>query len=1394
MTICTNPKYFRDLVEDFIKEYEKFAQDDTLEGIDSTPVSETLERLYAYRRAIKAKDYEYIRAQGFLINNLEEQGKLATQVFRQTFGSSFSFTWGSSQQPSKALFKKAEFVKGGVKIHYVHNGNYYSHVFSLTTDGRSTDSKKTFITVPGFRDFLDNYEVAERNKLSMELVLGNSVGSDFKLDEKYKDDNYLHGNVEHMKSMLKRLHVLGGERASDSEMEFHMELLERMSPSFFESLRIYVQEEAEKSGGVARPSRIDIKIKGAPTAIGNQQSEASIYMEEVWHSMTSGAIASDTPKAVKLRRQLEHLVELGRDQLTWESFLPEENDSIDKAAEEAFAKKLYSYIFDNPKKTNYEFLAKGIAEPVVAKALSKVQVREGKDTKSLLERFYDLIALVVDVLSGNIALKNKDTNVHDALINLAYEMGEINTRANQMIAEKPGIFARIFDLVLNNPDRVISNKLHEITDKSVKKLEGKSYEKMPDDLYGQTKWMAKTVGLSLVNPTYTKVMGAIASAHGLRPDGTIREIVSGLFATEPAQKVGEFLVLQAGYIDKLRNEQIGLTRDSVLSKFKEAPTRDIEEALTEVIADTDLASLFGKTSAAYDAGLVKTRIYDNATLRKLLSDKATLDKFIKEAKRALKDLDSTHYNWHKDQAVGLGIYMARHQGNPEQNLNAENIVRGIHSGHRKAPNKKVIKAVDELATLVALKNTADTQRDKVATLMKTEWEGVQHIADIVEGFKKNSDVTVFTKSKTNKIKGYTREVFDDSIIMEVALLDDKKSMEAQGFTFHGELAPKVGDKTKKPMALYVTDSASRPDRLRGGVRLNQLRSKGTTITDSYYKEDEGFSHSLIRERARRDINEIQRGAIERAKKMENGTYSFSETHFGVVPVINDTGKVVDYRYMMDKATKKDLLKQDTRISEVMARSFGSLLDKDMSSQHNNKVLGNLQKDMEENWEQGSKGKDGLTDFSLIGPESADPEMRKLYHMLPREFKEFIQNREDKTLAVRTSLKNMYFGYSQLSVMDIPGLQKITPKVLAKIIRFAETMWMELVQIAKTNILMKMPTVTLSNFLSNVIYLTMRGYDPISVITMQVDSFREIKRYNANVKRRQELLNQQRETIVALGRETLSDSRRKELERELTRSRGELKAVENKIEDSRIHELVQMGLDQSVEDISSYVTRDTNRISKFFDEKMEVLPSIARTGVDYLFLTKRTAPYKIVNEFLEITDLMSRDIQNTMEKRAEKRQANGQETLPNWWLEKQEEGYRSRQPLTGEERVQFLKEAEEFRRYELVEDYINYALPSSQFEEYLNKIGVLMFTKYVKRIQRIITKTGGRGPIKSALGLFGAGIMFELPTIHEQSFLVKDWYTDSIGPGNVFPIYSPIDILMNVLTPSLLKASTYDFSV
>lgn len=1396
MPMCANVEAFNTEIEGFIKHYEESLKNDKLSEVDISDTKKALGMLYSYREGVEGSDLEYINAQGKDARNSEAKKAILEDTFKDVLGKYFKFTKGDANKKFIGTLIAIEPNGNKIDIQYRENGVNKVHSFVLSTVSRSADnSKGKFINIEGFEEFATRYEVLFAEYAKDNLVLGSS-DKHIKLGENFKETEYVHGSSAHMKTMLKRLHILGGEKANDSDLDTYIDYIDKMPPNFFNKIELYLEEAGNNSQGTASAGRIDIIIDPAKKQIGNQQSEASIYVEEVVHSMTASAMHSKVPAAVKLKRQLANIIEQARKQVDWNDFLPASEDSIDAEKEEKYAKWLYNYMFTG-KNADYEFLAKALAVPEVSSAFSKIKVKDESNKKSLLDKINDFFATVIDILSGNITLEQKNQNVHDAVVNLAFSFGEINNRATRNIAEKGGYLDKVFEVV-NDLDDKVNLFSRETKDKVFGDLSKVPVKKVSDTMYGRVKDVGRFIGLSLVNPVHTKAMGVLASSYGLKPEGTVREIIGGMFATDSVQRIAEVLAMQSGYVDKQRNDQIDLTRKNILNKFtspKDVPV-ELEEALTSVIADTELSYLFGNDSVAKDLGLRKT-VYTNKVLRNLLTKDEELNKLIHATKRALREIDPSNYHWHTEQSTGLGIFMATHKGTPEQNLNAYNIAIGLRSGHEKRSSAVLEKAINELSTLVAIRNTSIEERNLVADAMKGEWAGVQHVADVVEGFKKNTNETVFKGSKTNKIKGYTREVFDDSIAMEIAPVEDRARMEAEGYTFKAVLNNRAGELRVKKMALYVTESATRVNRLRGGVRLNQITSKGTTITSATYKDGAGFNTSAIRNRAKLEISRIERESKVRVKAMEEGKYDFKDTIFGVVPVLDDAGNVVDYRYMMDKKTKKELLNQDTRVSEVMAKSFGSLVDKENSAKHNANVLKALQEDMNTNWEEGVTGKDGLTEYALLGPNSADPEMRKLYYMMPTEFQKFVNTRHDKTMAVRRDLLFLYFGYSHVTAANFPGLKHISPKVVIKFIRIAETVWIDIVKIVKTNILIKMPTVLVGNIFSNMIHSVLRGYNPIEVSKLYVESYRDIKAYNKNVKRAQELANSKREAVVAINRDSLPAKRKSELARELKRINGEKAAVEARLSASPIHELVLLGLDQNVEDSTNDSERSSNNVVKAIDDKvLNHAPEMVRAGLDILFITRKTKFYKVANEFLEVSDLIARDVQNRIEQKVEVKQADGKKILPSWWLDGEDraEGYKSTQRLTGTERKEFLAEAKKQRYYELVEDYVSYTKPSGRFEEYLNRIGVLMFTKYVKRIQRIILKTGSKGVIKTLAVSLVLGYLGGFPSILDQSVLLKEWYTTSIGAGNVFPVYNLGEHVMNAATPSLLKATTYDFSL
>ena len=1390
MASCTNIKLLKRNVEDFIGFYESVLQDDSLSQSEVASTEAALTLLRANLEAIENDNRKFLAASGFISQRNEEKSKVFDKAFKEIAGEKFSFRYGRDGNESSGKYVSSTVTDGGIAINIITRRGQEQFTFPLSSTGASLPTKGTdnYIFVKNLEEILDTYEVNQMDPDKLEGVLG-SNNSKLHLNAKYRYGDYIHGDKESMKNMVDNLHLLGGSKATEEDLEYYKSLIDDMSKDLFDPLQLYLNAEADKSEGSATGTgRIDIAVKNGPRIVGNQQTEASIYMEETIHSMTYAAIESKTPEANKLKRQLSHTVELARKNTSWEDFLPKE--SINPEAEQAYAKEIYDYIFSG-KNGDHEFLAKGITVPEIRDAFKNIKFKGEKSTK-LLDRINDFFAAVMDIIRGNLTLKNKPEDVHQSLVNLSLQLGEINSKASQRrLRATEGVMGHAMDIV-NNLDSKAVAKWDNVRKWVINKADVK-LEKMPDSYYGRVTWMSKVLLLSFTNPVYRKVSGAVATSLGIKADGTVREIIGGLFATEPAQKVAEYLALQSGKVDKARNNQIDLTRNAVFDGFssKDVVTESHENAMTSVLMDTGFASVLGKDSVTVERGTRKVN-YDNKTFRKLLTDKDALNKRISDVKKALRDYDINHQEWHVNQAVGLGIFMATHKGTPEQNLNAHNIARGIHSSHKKNVNTNVVKAINELSSLVALNMIDDSEKALIADLAKTEWKGVQHVADMVEGFNRNSEESVFKNNKVNMIKGYSKELFDDTIMMEVAPVADENAMKAQGFKKVMNLNPSAGDIRNKPMAMYVTYSASRPDRIRGAARLNQIRAKGQSIRNLAFVEDPEGMPQLVAERGRRDIINIQRAAMARGKSMEQAGFQFNESIYGVVPTLNNSGVVSDYRYMMDKETKKKLLGQDTRISEVLARSYGSLTDKLNTEQHNAKVLEALTKDMEDNWAYGAVGKDGLTEFTEIGPNAETKEGKELYYMLPSSFKEYIKNRQDKTLAVRTALKDVYFGYSNMSIANFAGMQKINPALLTKVIKMGEMWWMEMVKVAKGNILLKTPAVLIGNIMANFISGTLKGYNPVEMGKLYTESYRDINTFNSINKELQTLENTIRSNNVALGKELLPPAKKSALLKENKVNRQKAESLKRRIERDlkHIEEIVNLGLDQNVDDSAEI---DSNRITKFFDTQLEKVPELVRDGVDLMFLTKRTAIYKIANEFLEVSDLVARDVQNRIEKKNIEKQVNGHTKLPSWWLEIQNrKGYKDQQRLVGKERVQFLEMAKTQREYDLVEDFINYSKPSGRFEEYLNKVGILMFTKYTKRIQRVILKNSSNHPVKTAVGLLAFGFLGGFPSIHESSFMVKDYYGDSIGAGNIFPVYAPTEVFANFITPAVVKDSTYEF--
>jgi Sec-independent protein translocase protein TatA len=312
-----------------------------------------------------------------------------------------------------------------------------------------------------------------------------------------------------------------------------------------------------------------------------------------------------------------------------------------------------------------------------------------------------------------------------------------------------------------------------------------------------------------------------------------------------------------------------------------------------------------------------------------------------------------------------------------------------------------------------------------------------------------------------------------------------------------------------------------------------------------------------------------------------------------------------------------------------------------------------------------------------------------------------------------------------------------------------------------------------------------------LVRMHSESYRDVKEYMNNHKEAVRLSVMIKELQAQYNRA----GNKPAITAKISSLKAALEIKERHMKSSKIHELVEAGMFQTVvEDVETSSLNTNNKITSFLDEVTGKLPGVIREPARILYLSDSTAYAKISKEFLQLSDLMARDMVNRRQKVLEMQQADGKKPLPREFLSWYEETYHTelnpQQRLVGEVREVFLKKAKESRHYNLLKSFINYNQPNGRFEEWLNRAGLFMFTKYVKNIQRIITQTSVNHPVKTILSLLTFQFLFNQDIIHDQAFMIKGFGQDGeFGLTNIFPFYNPLDSILTVVNPPLIQLVT-----
>jgi len=1117
-------------------------------------------------------------------------------------------------------------------------------------------------------------------------------------------------NATNIKTVFNAIASIGTKKDSLA----HTARLEELMDNFVKlqgSIDLKVGETTDITFGAQRTfedGSQDIHILGSASTVNNnaQLSAQEVYVHELIHAVTENAIDSNP----RLRSALKRLYTQAEKVFTYKDFLPEGEKKPSKE-EITTAKETYDYIFNSTrieevkvtdpntghittKKINpylHEFVAYGLSNERMVKKLASIKTKQKTKTEKT-NTLWD-------------KLKNW---FHDAIINISNRIVKVNNLSGDVALR------RLVDQMMTTNEKNkygflrIFESLDGVNEKTLgllnKFIFAPAHKYNISDNKPTTK-VGRTVGtlVSLLDP---KIYGALGKA--------IKQISFNIALTERS------------FITKLVREMQGLTENnSVWHSMLRISKKTIDQArmheadnVIKQLNDSLHTKLTKEESAAVYKSFMKTDItallttvepdkYTPDNLMQILRDPASLAIFIQDVETQLlstefggkKDGSNSWYYIH--QARGLGNLMAKGDDFVSgQMRNAFNIASLNNvSVEAQGDIAKAELLIDELATLYSLLATSQKEKDLAADVYARENEvdgkvnGIAALFNLQVLAKKQSLEKLFHGNKALTAKGYTKENFDPNIDIKVG---DKKQKTIEQMSKAGyrlvkdtKLRMDTNDNTE-PRYLYVNKSASNSPWVKTIASLTSRQANGTTLEDIYTTHVTDGTYFDAQTKTRQ-IKKATASDI----KAQFTSKGFKTKGIALVPVVNESGSTASYRYVMTDFAKDTILNRDNRFDYSLGRTFGSIVDKVNSVKVNKQVLLIAKGQFDAQFLQDQSA------FVDISDTSPDEELREMYRLMPKEMKKDMEDIWGKgnPVMIRKEFVNLIFGFRKLRLTDQQNLVgagfRNMNEGLTWILQnsfFPDApnvdigkIWTEVVDIAKSNIVVKTGVILLPNFISNNILLWVKGVNTQNIAKYQSEAVIELDKYSKAVSRRDIV-----KRIIASDK-ALTKIKLKKLQVELAR-------LETDISENVVSELLDEGIFQSIIEDVNFEEDIYSSKAKLGDKVQQIanryLPDFATSTYKHLYLTQDTKPYQLLLKATQVSDFMAR-----------------------YAL------YRTRISAIPK-RLKTKEAKENYRRQilnEIIETFVNYDVPTSREMQWVNDVGLLMFTKFYFRIQKIIFK-------------------------------------------------------------------------
>ncbi len=1057
-----------------------------------------------------------------------------------------------------------------------------------------------------------------------------------------------------------------------------------------------------------------LQLSNLPPQYGFNKSAQELYVHGLYLNILEEGLSTGSPHL----NAANDFFNKAASALTYKDFMIDPTDTdpaVIKSAQDRYdsifsvkATKIQSITdqssglsFDK-QKSDYlrNFLALAATNQQFRNALNSIPVDTKVKPTTLFEKIVDFLTTVIDWVSDRIVGVNNTKSVTANIDMLTKRLVGVELEAQSQLE-------KAFNLSVEYSSTALGGAL-DVFKKGLYKLGS-----MP--VFAKSKFSGIRLASGLARITgnnKTQYMFEVAGEMFARLNqgkqtfaGALIDEVKG--TTRDNGKIHSLLRVANFTLDRGRKAVIETMSTTLDKQFKGKLTNEERAAITKVVLRTDMAALI-------DQG------YSLDNMADLLTDSTYLNAEIQAYEDKLTAaVPSNIATFYMNQAEDLGFAIVKgFSSNAASIPNAYGIARlwGTQQGEPDASTVGTVEPlIDTLATLQAIKwvrktgTKARTAAEVIRReITRTDGDNGPDNNGMVFVLKQHQDLKAkalkdnFNGKGALMRKGYMPDITNPYIDVQPAPVTDRDEMKRRGYKEMYLLEKDPTDPAPGAMALFVGDGAGLTGYMRGALSTTGKAAKGTRVRDYG------------------DVAIMQANKYSAVQKLFAGRISPADTSTGVhmQALFNEDGMVVDYRYTMAEATKDTLLSRNENFSEVLGALAGSVYDKAMTKPHNEQMIDALKQQYDLDI---AEGKADM--YLRVSGRSTDKELKDLYNILPYETRQYAQKVfGTDSIPVRAEFIPVVFGYRKLSIgqlwqdggVDNNLFQNAVKAMFDALFGAAgmqratqlERGLQDLVRIAKSNVVVRMGEITLANLVSNTYDLVINGLTVKQAIADQVTGYKKGIEYVRHGQRIAEL-------------DLLLKADHNPAERtKMINERTQLKHLQSI---NPVAELIEAGLLQTIvmdvandPDPFSYSSMIANKI----DTQLNKLPEQAADATKFVFMTRDSASFEFMNKITQFSDFAAR---YALYKQLTTRQNN---------------------PMDKSSAIQAV-----------IDQFVNYDLPTHKAIQYGNDIGLIWFSRYWIRIQKIIVKNFAENPARVLLGLSAQGILGEdLPDNTDSSIL------------------------------------------